>query len=145
MSTPGAASSAPAPADARKFSLNLSGLQQEMTPGDHVPGSARKPGSEDFLTTARAHNDEAITVRGAAKVRTVRLAEYGPKRLGAARVKAAWQPGGALLAIASEKDGALLLQIDEADLSDELGVASRLQRKRLLTAIRDLGSPGPVG
>ena len=42
-------------------------------------------------------------------------------------------------------DGALLLQIDEADLSDELGVASRLQRKRLLTAIRDLGSPGPVG
>ena len=42
-------------------------------------------------------------------------------------------------------DGALLLQIDEADLSDELGVASRLQRKRLLTAIRDLGSQGPVG
>ena len=41
-------------------------------------------------------------------------------------------------------DGALLLQIDEADLSDELGVASRLQRKRLLTAIRDLGSQGPV-
>ena len=110
MSTPAASSSAPAPADARKFSLNLSGLQQEMTPGDHVPGSARKPGSEDFLTTARAHNDEAITVRGAAKVRTVRLAEYGPKRLGASRVKAAWQPGGALLCIASEKDGALLLQ-----------------------------------
>jgi hypothetical protein len=41
-------------------------------------------------------------------------------------------------------DGALLLQIDEPDLSDELGVASRLQRKRLLTAIRDLGSQGPV-
>jgi hypothetical protein len=41
-------------------------------------------------------------------------------------------------------DGALLLQIDDADLSDELGVASRLQRKRLLTAIRVLGSQGPV-
>ena len=35
-------------------------------------------------------------------------------------------------------DGALLVQIDDEDLQGELGVTSRLQRKRLLTAIRTL-------
>ena len=35
-------------------------------------------------------------------------------------------------------DGALLVQIDDEDLRGELGITSRLQRKRLLAAVRAL-------
>ena len=42
-------------------------------------------------------------------------------------------------------DGALLLQLDDTDIGGELGVASRLQRKRLLVEIERLRHQGPGG
>ena len=82
-----AASPPPAPADARKFSLNLSGLQQEMTPGDHVPGSARKPGRID---DGAAHTHVR---HGARRARCGRCGSPSTGRSGwAARVKPLGSP-----------------------------------------------------
>ena len=75
-----------------------------MAQGDH----SLEPG--DFITTARARNEVAITVRGAAKARAKLLMKLTPKDCGNSNLKAAWQPcGGKRLAVASEQDGNCVL------------------------------------
>uniref|UniRef100_A0A7S3AT26 WDR19 first beta-propeller domain-containing protein n=1 Tax=Haptolina ericina TaxID=156174 RepID=A0A7S3AT26_9EUKA len=83
-----------------KLALDL----DKMAQGDH----SLEPG--DFITTARARNEVAITVRGAAKARAKLLMKLTPKDCGNSNLKAAWQPcGGKRLAVASEQDGNCVL------------------------------------
>ena len=66
----------------------------------------------DFLTTARAENEVAITVRGDSKMRAKRILQLQPTMLGGAAVKAAWRPNSSQLAVASEKVPQRLLRAD---------------------------------
>ena len=75
-----------------------------------VQGETDLKGSE-FLTTARAANEVAITVRGDAKVKAKRILQLLPAVLGKDRVKAGWRPKGAQLAVASVKDGNCILSL----------------------------------
>lgn len=90
-----------------RLSLNL----DSMAAGEHKLGDA------DFLTTARAANEVAITVRGDAKVKATRIMELKPNTLGKGKVKAAWRPittkrrVSSQLAVACEKDGNLILSL----------------------------------
>jgi len=67
----------------------------------------------DVLTTARAQNEIAITVRGDPKVKAKRILKLLPSVLGKDKVKAAWRVGKASthLAVASEKEGFCLLSL----------------------------------
>jgi len=62
-------------------------------------------GETDMIHSARATSEVPITVRGNAKAKARILMALKPDRLGAGRLKVAWQPHGTLLAVASEKDG----------------------------------------
>ncbi len=77
-----------------------------MATGEKIVG-------EDTPTvhSARVTNEAPITVRGEAKVRVRPSLALQPNRLGASRVKLAWQPVGSLLATASSNEEGLLLQI----------------------------------
>jgi hypothetical protein len=108
MSAPAAAS---AKADASRqgggrLSLNL----EAVAPPHMAPGERNLEGG-DFLTTARASNEVAITVRGNSKMRARRILQLLPSSIGADQVKAAWRPKGSQLALACQKDGNLLLYL----------------------------------
>ena len=86
---------------ASRLSLNLN----KMTEGDHELSGG------DFITTERAKNDVAITVRGEAHMRARRIMQLLPNFLGRDRVKAAWRPKSSQLAVVSEKDGQGILNL----------------------------------
>jgi hypothetical protein len=65
----------------------------------------------DFLTTARASNEVAITVRGNAKVKAKRILQLLPAILGKERCKAGWRPKGSQIAVACVKDGNCILSL----------------------------------
>jgi len=98
-----------------QFSLNLSGLSASLgeppAEGDHKLGT----GDQGILTTPRADQDVAITVRGAPKHKQRKLFKLGPDTLGSGPLKFAWRPGGQMIATASMKDGALLLLLLRRD------------------------------
>ena len=89
------------------FSLDLSGLTVPAAPveGDH------KLGDKDVgvLTTPRAGQEEAITVRGEGKYKHRKLFKLGPETFGSGPLKCNWRPGGEMLATASKKNGVLLI------------------------------------
>jgi hypothetical protein len=97
------------------FKLDLKGVSAAAA-ADIAEGDQKKD-AVDTLTTPRAanENEPALTVRGAAKARAKLLCALTPETLGASRCKTAWRPGGAMLAIASEKDGGLLMQTFKKD------------------------------
>jgi WD40 repeat protein len=73
-------------------------------------GGERNLSGGDFLTTARAANDVAITVRGSKKTAFTCHMHLTPTSLGDSKVMSAWRPGSsAQLAVATEKDGSGLL------------------------------------
>ena len=80
-------------ADKSRLSLDLG----KMTEGE------RDLQGGDFLTTARAQNEVAITVRGDNKMKARRIMELLPTAIGKDKVKAAWRPNSSQLAVASEK------------------------------------------
>ena len=86
------------------FSLDLSSLPKSAMPveGDH------KLGANDgtTLTTPRATQEVALTVRGEPKHKQKKLFQVGPDKLGAGTLKFAWRPGGKMIATASTKGGA---------------------------------------
>ena len=86
------------------FNLNLAGVDGGMVAGEQSLEAG------EFLMSARATNEVPLTVRGAAKARAQQLCALTPAMLGSSRVKAAWRPGGALIAVVSEKDDGLLVQ-----------------------------------
>lgn len=90
-------------ASGSRLSLNL----DKMAQGEFQPAIE----GENFLTTARAANEVAITVRGDSKVRAKRILQLLPKMLGGNKVKASWRPNSSQLAVASEKDGHCLLYL----------------------------------
>lgn len=79
-----------------KLALNL-GTVPQMAQGEIALSTG------NFVATARAQNEVAITVRGAAKARAKLLFKLSPKVLGNSTVKTAWQPGGKQIAVASER------------------------------------------
>ena len=89
------------PENKERLLLNLG----KMAQGDHALEGG------DFITTARAQNEVAITVRGAAKARAKLLMKLTQKELGTSNVRASWQNGGAQIAIASEVDGNCVLAL----------------------------------
>ena len=105
------AAPAPAPAkapvtspptkQASRLSLNL----DKMAEGEHKLGEA------DFLTTARAQNEVAITVRGDPRWKAKRILQLKNDVIGKDKVKAAWRPNHNQVAVASEKDGNCLLNL----------------------------------
>ena len=98
-----------------QFSLNLSGLSASLgeppAEGDHKLGG----GDQGILTTPRADQDVAITVRGAPKHKQRKLFKLGPDTLGTGPLKFAWRPGGQMIATASMKGGALMLLLLRRD------------------------------
>ena len=109
------AADAPAPngldrvASSTGFNLNLSGVDSGMVAGEQSLEAG------EFLMSARATSEVPLTVRGAAKARAQQLCALTPATLGSSRVKAAWRPGGAMIAVASEKDDGLLVQTFSRD------------------------------
>jgi len=87
-----------------RLSLNL----DKMAEGERSLGGAS---GGDFLTTSRAANEVAITVRGDSKMKAKRILQLLPANIGKDKVKAAWRPGTSQLAVASEKDGHCLLNL----------------------------------
>ena len=104
------AAPAPAPAkapvtspptkQASRLSLNL----DKMAEGEHKLGEA------DFLTTARAQNEVAITVRGDPSWKAKRILQLKSDVIGKDKVKAAGANHNQV-AVASEKDGSCLLNL----------------------------------
>ena len=85
-----------------RLSLNLQSM---------VEGEQALTGGE-FITTARAQNEVAITVRGDAKVKAKRILQLLPSVLGKDKIKAAWRPPkGNQLAVACFKEGNLILSL----------------------------------
>lgn len=81
-----------APGSQKRLSLDLN----RMAEGELAPGG-------DFLTTARAHNEVAITVRGDSHITAKRILQLHPDNLGNDKVLAAWRPQSSQLAVAFEK------------------------------------------
>ena len=81
------------PAPASRLSLNLGA----MAAGEFQPAQGE---GFDFLTTARAQNEVAITVRGDSKMKARRIMHLQPTMLGKGKVKAAWRPNSTQLAVA---------------------------------------------
>jgi len=94
------------------LSLDLSGIPKSApVEGDHKLGS-----SEGMtLTTPRASQEVALTVRGEPKHKQKKLFKVGPERLGDSRFKFAWRPGGAMIATASNKAGNMVINIFRRD------------------------------
>jgi hypothetical protein len=92
------------PAPASRLSLNLGA----MAAGEFQPAQGE---GFDFLTTARAQNEVAITVRGDSKMKARRIMHLQPTMLGKGKVKAAWRPNSTQLAVAAEKDDHTLLYL----------------------------------
>ena len=95
-----------------------------MAQGNQTPQGA------EFIATARATDEVAITVRGHAKVRSRQLAALNQELLGNDKVYAAWRPSGHHIGIASFKDGKYL----------QLTLASRSGK---LLAMHNLGAGRP--
>jgi hypothetical protein len=101
----GGPSTAAAPPKQESFKLDLKGVAAaEMATGDQQLEAG------EFITTARASTEEVLTVRGAAKARAQLLCALTPEHLGPSRCKVDWRASGAMIAVASEKDGGLQLQ-----------------------------------
>jgi len=97
MPKPAAGSNSAAATTPSKVALDLQKV-------DRVIGMDSK---DEFLTTARAQNDVAITVRGGQnKIVFKRTLQLLPTVIGKSRVKAAWRPPphGGQLAVAAEKE-----------------------------------------
>lgn len=62
-----------------------------------------KPEAPEFITTQRAKNEVAITVRGDPRMKAKRIMQLLPTYLGKDKVKAAWRPNSTQLAVACEK------------------------------------------
>ncbi|KAL1502933.1 hypothetical protein AB1Y20_011004 [Prymnesium parvum] len=95
-----------------KFSLDLSSLAKPSgapVEGEHTLADA------PTLTTPRAQNEAAITVRGEPKHRQRALFKVGPEQLGSSPFKFAWRPGGQMLATASKRNGVLTLFLFRRD------------------------------
>ena len=108
MAAASAASTAPKPPES--FKLDLKGVAAaEMATGDQQLEAG------EFITTARATTEVVLTVRGAAKARAQLLCALTPEQLGPSRCKVDWRAGGAMIAVASEKDGGLQLQTYHRD------------------------------
>ena len=82
------------------------------SPQDHKLGDRNEATT---LTTPRAQNDVAITVRGEPKHRQKLLFQKGPDVLGSTRFKFAWRPGGSMIATASSKGNQLVLHLFRRD------------------------------
>ena len=94
MRAEGALMQAGGDATKKPLALNLENM---------VQGEQALTGS-DFITTARAMNEVAITVRGDAKVKAKRILQLLPAVLGKDKLKAAWRPPrGGQLAVACHK------------------------------------------
>ena len=106
MSAASSSTAPPAPPKQESsFKLDLKGVREaEMATGDQQLEAG------EFITTARATTEEVLTVRGAAKARAQLLCALTPEHLGPSRCKVDWRSGGAMIAVASEKDGGLQLQ-----------------------------------
>jgi len=93
------------------FSLDLSSIPKEApAEGEHKLGD-----SSTTLTTPRAANDVALTVRGQPKHKQKMLFKVGPDRLGEGRFKFAWRPKGQMIATASTKSGNLIVHLFRRD------------------------------
>jgi len=102
-----------APGGSSKFNLDLSTIPtREPVEGDHKLGDGTEANT---LTTPRAQQDVAITVRGEPKHRQKMLFQVGPDKLGAGRFKFAWRPGGEMIATASSKGNQLVLHLFRRD------------------------------
>ena len=103
MSAASSSTAPPAPPKQESsFKLDLKGVREaEMATGDQQLEAG------EFITTARATTEEVLTVRGAAKARAQLLCALTPEHLGPSRCKVDWSSGGAMIAVASEKDGGL--------------------------------------
>jgi len=87
------------------MSLDLSGLPK-MAVGEKTVTEG------DIIHSARATNEVAITVRGAAKAKSRLLMAFASDRMGKGRMKPAWQPKGQLLAVAStNNDDSMQIQV----------------------------------
>ena len=92
------------------FKLDLKGVAAaEMATGDQQLEAG------EFITTARATTEVVLTVRGAAKARAQLLCALTPEQLGPSRCKVDWRAGGAMIAVAYEKDGGLQLTTYQRD------------------------------
>lgn len=98
--------------DLGTFKLDLSSVPKAPVEGDHKLGDGKEA---QTLTTPRAANDVAITVRGEPKHRQRTLFKVGPDKLGSTRFKFAWRPGGQMIATASTKNNALVLHLFRRD------------------------------
>jgi hypothetical protein len=96
------------------FSLDLSSLpKQEPTAGEH------KLEGGGTLTTPRASQEVALTVRGEPKHKQKQLFKLGPDKLGEGRFKFAWRPnaeaGGVAMATASMKNKNMVVHLLRRD------------------------------
>ena len=118
------------------FSLDLSSLATPAAPveGDH------KLGEKDVgvLTTPRAGQEEAITVRGEGKYKHRKLFKLGPETFGSGPLKCNWRPGGEMLATASKKNGVLLILL----LKCACARTPSARTRRAVARIRRSPSPG---
>jgi len=96
--------------DAPTFKPSTSGKGLALNLQEVVQGEKDLKAS-DFLTTARASNEVAITVRGDAKMKAKRILQLLPVVLGKEKVKAGWRPKGTQLAVACQKDGNCILSL----------------------------------
>jgi hypothetical protein len=98
---------APTPSSAAEVKKRMSLDLTKMAEGEQNVGGD----GGNFLTTARAANEVAITVRGDSRLRVRQILHLGPKALGHGKVQAAWRPKSSQLAVASEKDGNCMLNL----------------------------------
>jgi len=106
------ATQADMPDGGSRFSLDLSTIPKAPVEGEHKLGDGKEATT---LTTPRAQNEVAITVRGEPKHRQKCLFQVGPDKLGSTRFKFAWRPGGTMVATASTKNNQLVLHLFRRD------------------------------